>query len=140
VLQEGLPRLEEALDRAAASTGVVPGDVAFRLYDTHGPPLDFITDMIEDRKLTLDLEGFERSMEAHWAKARAKSAFRASAHEDWQAVSDTRASLEAIGEQIFRGYTETTVNTTVAALFDASHQQTDRLAAGQEGFVALVET
>ena len=63
VLTEGLPRLEEALDKAAAGDKVVAGDVAFRLYDTYGLPRDFIEDMIDDRKLSLDREGFERAME-----------------------------------------------------------------------------
>src|SRR5918999_1171576 len=63
VLTNGLPRLEQALDKAAAQGGVVPGDVAFRLYDTHGVPQDFIEDMIESRGLTLDRQGFDRAME-----------------------------------------------------------------------------
>src|SRR5262249_26107735 len=71
VLTGGLPRLEDVLDRAAASGGVGPGEDAFRLYDTYGLPSDFIEDMIEDRKLTLDKEGFERAMEGQREKARA---------------------------------------------------------------------
>ena len=49
VLTGGLPRLEEVLDRAAAAIGIVPGDAAFRLYDTYGVPDDFIEDMVDDR-------------------------------------------------------------------------------------------
>src|SRR5688572_10828981 len=79
VLTGGLPRLEEVLDRAAAGDGVVPGDVAFRLYDTFGLPSDFIEDMIEDRKLTLDRDGFTRAMAGQKEKARAKSAFKSAA-------------------------------------------------------------
>src|SRR5687768_14424783 len=76
VLTNGLPRLEQALDRAAAG-GVVSGDEAFRLYDTHGIPQDFIEDMIDSRRLTLDREGFDRAMEGQREKARAKSTFKA---------------------------------------------------------------
>ncbi len=47
VLTGGLPRLEEALERAASSGGVLAGDVAFRLYDTHGLPMDFIEDTVQ---------------------------------------------------------------------------------------------
>src|SRR6476619_1056456 len=63
VLTDGLPRLEEVLDKAASANKVVSGDVAFRLYDTFGLPRDFIEDMIEDGKLSLDRAGFERAKE-----------------------------------------------------------------------------
>ncbi len=79
VLTNGLPRLEDILDKAAAGTGVVAGDAAFKLYDTHGLPRDFIEDMVEDRKLRLDQEGFDRAMEGQREKARAKSAFKGAA-------------------------------------------------------------
>ncbi len=64
VLTGGLPRLEDALERAASGDGVLAGDVAFRLYDTHGLPIDFIEDTVQARGLTFDKEGFERAMEA----------------------------------------------------------------------------
>ena len=58
VLTSGLPRLEEALDRAAAgATRVVSGEDAFRLYDSLGVPLDFMEDLAEQRQLTIDREG-----------------------------------------------------------------------------------
>ena len=79
MLTNGLPRLEQVLDKAAAEGGVVPGEVAFRLYDTYGIPQDFIEDMIESRKLTLDREGFERAMAGQREKARAKSTFKGGA-------------------------------------------------------------
>ncbi len=53
VLSGGLPRLEELLDRAAATGAPVPGDEAFKLYDTFGLPLDFIEDLASERKLAL---------------------------------------------------------------------------------------
>jgi alanyl-tRNA synthetase len=142
VLTGGLPRLEEALDRAAVGGGVVPGEVAFKLYDTYGLPRDFIEDMIQDRKLTLDREGFESAMDAQRDKARAKSAFKGAAQEAsaWQVDSATRAELSAIGEQVFRGYDATSVGTQVVALFDAGRTQVDTLDAGAHGFLALTET
>src|SRR4029453_17439136 len=99
VLTNGLPRLEQTLDRAAAAGGVVPGDEAFRLYDTHGIPQDFIEDMIESRKLTHDRDGFERAMEGQREKARAKSTFKAGAAQDaaWDAPDALKQSLEGAG-------------------------------------------
>ena len=142
VLTSGLPRLEQALDNAQASGGVVPGDVAFRLYDTHGIPQDFIEDMIDSRRLTLDRDGFGRAMEAQRDKARAKSTFKTGGAQDsaWDVPDDMKQSLESAGDQGFRGYEQTQVNTQVIALFDQRRRWVDGLAAGEHGFVALTET
>ena len=93
VLTDGLPKLEDVLDQAAAAGGVVPGEAAFRLYDTFGIPRDFIEDMIETRKLQLDVAGFDAAMEAQRSKARAQSAFKGGAAKDaaWTASDATRA-------------------------------------------------
>src|SRR5688572_20273091 len=105
VLTGGLPRLDDVLDRAAAGDGVVPGEAAFRLYDTFGIPRDFIEDMVDDRKLTLDRDGFERAMTGQREKARAGSAFKGGVKEAaWLASDDVRRELETVGEQVFRGY------------------------------------
>jgi alanyl-tRNA synthetase len=142
VLTSGLPRLEELLDKAAAGTGVVPGDAAFKLYDTHGLPRDFIEDMVEDRKLRLDQEGFERAMEAQRQKARAKSAFKGADAKDatWTVSDAVRAELESAGDRAFRGYESTKLNTQVLALFNGDRREVSSLTAGQDGFIALAET
>src|SRR5262249_44529906 len=141
VLTGGLPRLEDVLDRAAASGGVVPGEDAFRLYDTYGLPSDFIEDMIEDRKLTLDKEGFERAMEGQREKARAKSAFDRKKDQEFRFTSDqARDELRAAGDE-FLGYKETTVRgVPVLALFDEDRQQVAELKDGERGLVALGRT
>jgi alanyl-tRNA synthetase len=142
VLTSGLPRLEDTLDKAAAGNGVVPGESAFKLYDTHGLPRDFIEDMVEDRKLRLDQEGFERAMEAQREKARAKSAFKGVDAKDaaWTVSDAVGAELESTGDRAFRGYETTTVNAQILALFTRDRQEVQSLAAGQDGFVALAET
>jgi alanyl-tRNA synthetase len=142
VLTSGLPRLEDILDKAASGNGVVPGEAAFKLYDTHGLPRDFIEDMVEDRKLRLDEEGFDRAMEAQREKARAKSSFKGADAKDavWTVGDDVRRELEATGDQVFHGYETTTLNTSVLALFGRDRQEVASLAAGQDGFIALAET
>jgi len=142
VLTSGLPRLEEILDKAAAGNGLIPGDAAFKLYDTHGVPRDFIEDMIEDRKLRLDQEGFERAMEAQREKARARSTFKGSDAKDatWTASDAVRQELESTGDKAFRGYETTKVNTQILALFTGERQEVPSLGAGQDGYVALTET
>jgi alanyl-tRNA synthetase len=141
VLTDGLPRLEEVLDRASDTGGVVPGEAAFRLYDTYGLPRDFIEDMVDDRKLRLDTEGFERAMEGQREKARARSAFKGGARGiAWTASPETERELGAAGDQAFRGYDAVTINTQVLALFTPGHEEVAQLEAGAEGFVALAET
>jgi alanyl-tRNA synthetase len=142
VLTNGLPRLEQTLDKAAAAGGVVPGDEAFRLYDTHGIPQDFIEDMIESRRLTLDREGFDRAMEGQREKARAKSSFKAGTAQDtpWDAPEDLKQALEDAGDRSFAGYEHTVLNTQVLAVFDARRRAVDSVAAGEHGFIALTQT
>ena len=143
VLTDGLPRLEEVLDRAAAAGTAVPGDAAFRLYDTFGIPTDFIEDMIEDRKLTLDREGFERAMQGQREKARAKSKFKvASETKPWNLPPATAGELRT-HEDDFRGYDVTELKANVLALFrDAgeSYEFVLELTQGRDGFVLLSQT
>jgi len=140
VLSGGLPRLEDVLDRAAASGGTVSGDAAFRLYDTYGLPRDFIEDMIDDRKLRLDVEGFERAMEGQREKARAKSGFKSAATQTLTISENVRGVLEATKDQAFKGYDSTTLNTQALVLFDADRGETAALSEGQDGYVVLAET
>ena len=139
VLTGGLPRLEEALDRAAARDKVLGGDEAFRLYDTHGLPLDFIEDMVDDRKLSFDRAGFERAMEGQREKGRAKSAFKTGSDAKPLPVA---AELKALGDE-FRGYDTTHVTATIRGLFAEAGDGYDAvtsLAKGQRGLAVLSET
>jgi alanyl-tRNA synthetase len=141
VLTGGLPRLEDVLDRAAAAGGVVPGDEAFKLYDTFGLPLDFIEDLAGERKLAFDREGFDRAMEAQREKARAKSAFEQKRTEEFVFESDAaREGLQKAGDA-FEGYTTTVVpDATVLAVFDAARKPVARLVSGEEGYALLDRT
>ena len=141
VLTAGLPRLEDLLERAAASGAAVPGDEAFKLYDTLGLPLDFIEDLASERRLVLDRAGFDQAMEAQREKARARSAFDGRRAEEPTFTSPAAVDqLRKAGEQ-FEGYTTTTVNgATVVALLDESRRQVPALAAGATGFVMLDRT
>ena len=139
VLTDGLPKLEDVLDKAAAGSQVVSGDVAFRLYDTFGLPRDFIEDMIEDRKLSLDREGFERAMEGQREKARAGSRFKGGTRED-----HTFAGFAGVPATTFSGYDNTSVTTRVVALAklrgDAAPVKVEQLSSGDAGWIVLEET
>ena len=141
VLTSGLPRLEELLERAASSGTPVPGEDAFRLYDTLGLPLDFIEDLASERKLALDRTGFDAAMEAQREKARASSAFEGKRAQEPAFTSPAAAeTLRKAGDQ-FEGYTATTVGgTRILALFDEGRGQVASLAVGASGYALLDRT
>ena len=141
VLTAGLSKLEDVLDRASAGARVVAGDEAFRLYDSLGVPIDFVEDLASERGLSVDREGFERSMEAQREKARAASAFELKKSDEFSFRSEA-AELEvvALGDH-FDGYTMTTVpELAVAAIFDVDRRQVDHLAEGETGYLVLPHT
>ncbi len=141
VLTAGLPRLEEALDRAAAAGTAMSGDEAFRLYDSLGVPLDFMEDLAGQRNIAIDRDGYERAMEGQRVKARAGSTFKES---DKTLSLSMPAEVEREFAQLgdtFVGYEQTSVpGVPVVALLDESGQSIDELPAGRRGFVALAKT
>jgi alanyl-tRNA synthetase len=142
VLTAGLPRLEAALDRAVkAGSTSLPGDEAFRLYDSLGVPLDFMEDIAGQRGLSIDREGYERAMKGQRDRGRADSSFDTKQTQEFAFTSDKgRAAAMAPGDQ-FEGYTRTSVNgIPVVAVFDADRKQTVELRDGQSGFVVLERT
>ncbi len=141
VLNDGLPRLEALLERAASGTRPIDGTEVFRLYDTYGVPLDFIEDMATERGLVVDRPVFEGAMEAQRHRSRASQSFGPTATRDFIYVSDDmQRSLSDTPDQ-FEGYTSLHVaHARVLALFDAERQQVDELGEGAAGYVLLDRT
>ena len=139
VLTDGLPKLEEVLDKTAAGTKVVRGEAAFRLYDTYGLPRDFIEDMIEERKLGFDREGFDAAMEQQRKQARDKSKFKGAG-----AADQVFTGFAGVPATAFSGYDNTTAKTRVVALAklqgDAPPVEVEKLSAADAGWVVLEET
>ena len=141
VLTAGLPRLEEALDRAAAAKTAMSGDEAFRLYDSLGVPLDFMEDLAGQRGIALDREGYERAMEGQRVKARAGSTFKEA--EKTLNLSMSPEVEREFGQagDVFEGYEHTAIaGVPVVALFDQGGQSIEELAPGSRGYVALART
>jgi alanyl-tRNA synthetase len=141
VLTGGLPRLEEVLERAAKSNKVVPGDEAFKLYDSYGLPRDFIEDLAGNQGLRFDAEGFDAAMEGQKAKARAGSSFDSKKGDAFEFASDQeREAMQAAGDT-FEGYTDTHLKgVPVLALFDANKKSADAIEEGESGYVVLART
>jgi alanyl-tRNA synthetase len=141
VLTAGLPRLEEALDRAAAGNKVVPGEEAFRLYDSLGVPLDFMEDLAGQRQLTIDKEGYDLAMEGQKATSRAGSAFKTAERALALSMPDEIGrALDQAGDQ-FAGYEATSVQgVPVLAIFTESGASVDELGAGARGYAAIARS
>lgn len=76
-LSNGMQILDEAMTEC--KDGVLPGDIAFKLHDTYGFPVDLTGDVCRERGLTVDTEGFEACMLEQKNKARAAGKFKIAA-------------------------------------------------------------
>ena len=104
------------------------GDVAFKLHDTFGFPLDLSADVCRERGLTVDEAGFHAAMEAQKAMGRAAGKFR-----QGKALDYTGAGNE------FVGYEHLTSTTEVIAIYIDGVAAED-LEEGQAGVVVLGTT
>lgn len=110
-LGRGLKVLEE--ERATLSAGnQFSGDIAFKLYDTYGFPLDLTQDILRADKITVDEAAFEQAMETQRASARAAWRGSGESKEDplWIKLAKT------LPETIFLGYENTKAQGQVLAL------------------------
>lgn len=69
-LDRGLKLLDDEVSTLPEG-GVLPGDAAFKLYDTYGFPLDLTQDALREKGMTVDTNGFDAAMAEQKAKARA---------------------------------------------------------------------
>ena len=127
-LTQGLALLEGAIARL--TTPVVPGETAFKLYDTYGFPVDLTADIARERGLTVDQAGFEAAMDAQRERARAASRFGVDLRETAQIEASSR----------FDGYETLGTTSTVVALLDATGASVPLLENGAEGRVVLDRT
>ena len=122
-LGRGMGLLDEATS-ALDPGGVLPGEVAFKLYDTFGFPLDLTQDAVRGKGLTVDLEAFDAAMEGQRTMARAA----------WKGSGDRAATAEwfslrdRLGPTRFVGYeTADTTGEVIALVRDA--QEVEAVAA-----------
>ncbi|MGE4419497.1 MAG: alanine--tRNA ligase [Sulfurimonas sp.] len=115
---------------------VFSGEIAFKLYDTFGFPLDLTEDMLREKNLKLDTATFEELMSQQ--RTRAKAAWKGSGDE--AVHGDFKELLEKFGENTFVGYESTKNRSKVLALLDDKYHHADTLAAGSNGWVLLDDT
>lgn len=71
MLQNGMKLLENEIPKL--NNGILPGDVAFKLFDTYGFPLDLTQMILRDKNLSVDAAGFERAMAEQKERSRANT-------------------------------------------------------------------
>jgi alanyl-tRNA synthetase len=127
-LQQGTELLDAEMARLKGSgTNVLPGAVAFELYDTYGFPLELTAEIAEENGYSVDREGFDREMTAQRERARASSKQKKSAM-----TGDVYSRLnEELGDTEFLGYSECDSLSTVAALV-RDGEQVESASAGEE--------
>ena len=122
-------------DELENTKDIFSGEVAFKLYDTYGFPLDLTEDMLKDKGLKVDLDKFEELMTNQ--KTMAKAAWKGSG--DSSNDGDFKALLEKYGLNEFVGYTNTTFNSKILALLDENFKEVQTLE-NQIGWVLLDKT
>ncbi|MCX8600445.1 MULTISPECIES: alanine--tRNA ligase [unclassified Gilliamella] len=126
-LERGLLMLDQELGKISDS--VLPGDVAFKLYDTYGFPLDLTADVCREKNITIDEDGFNRCMEEQRKRARESSSFSV----DYSNVIKLDDQTE------FLGYQATEASGKVIAIFQ-NGQKVQSIDSGEQAIVVLDKT
>jgi len=124
-LEVGMQILDAALQGGAK---VLPGEVAFKLHDTYGFPLDLSADVCRERGLSVDEAGFAAAMEKQKSQARAAGKFKMD-----KALEYTGAG------NAFVGYDDLKATAKVVAVYLDGNSVAE-LKNGQAGVVVLDTT
>jgi alanyl-tRNA synthetase len=128
-----LGRGNAILAEALARSKTVNGDLAFKLHDTYGFPLDLTQVIAAESGATVDVDAFEKLME----EQRARGAFAGSGE---AAVADAHKSLAGeMGENEFLGYQEVAAEATLQAIL-VGGKRVPGISAGQEGELTFDRT
>jgi len=127
-LSHGMRILEDTIE-SLPGDGVIPGETAFKLYDTYGFPEDLTADVARERGLSVDHAGFAQAMEQQRDRARAASRF----------VLDRSKLPRLDTPTAFVGYESLSAQGTVTALF-TDGEPVETLEEGATGIVVLDTT
>ena len=126
-LDQGLHLLQAHIQTGHLHT--ISGELAFKLYDTYGFPLDLTADIAREHGLHVDMEGFQHYMQQQRAQSQSASQFEGHYHELIQLAVTSR----------FHGYEVNEVETEVVALLKNGKAVT-QLDHGDQGMVVLAAT
>ena len=97
LLERGIKILEDNLDKV--QNKILPGEIAFKLYDTYGFPLDLTADILRSKAIKIDIQGFDNEMEKSKTLARAnwKGSGDKSLEEKWFKIREELNPTEFLG-------------------------------------------
>jgi len=130
-IEKGMALFEDEL---ANTKDKFSGEIAFKLYDTFGFPLDLTEDMLREKNMEVDNEKFDICMNEQ--KTKAKQAWKGSG--DTAKEGDFKAILETIGKNEFVGYDLTSSKSNIVALLDNDFNQVNSL--DKDGWIMLDKT
>ncbi|MFL5757383.1 MAG: alanine--tRNA ligase, partial [Chloroflexota bacterium] len=127
-LEAGISRLEEALipltdaervvgrqvEAVPPDAPILPGDVAFRLHDTYGFPIDLTVELAAEYGVRVDLAGFEDALAAQ--RQQSKASTKAALSRTAQLSSLYNEILSRVGATEFLGYDTTTADARIVAI------------------------
>jgi alanyl-tRNA synthetase len=117
-LDKGLKLLDEELLNPSNSS-ILKGDVAFKLYDTYGFPLDLTQDILKSKDIAVDVDGFDKCMQEQ--KTRARAAWSGSGE---QATSEVWFDIyQKHGATEFLGYENIEAQAVILEVIDDSNGQ-----------------
>ncbi|PPB70302.1 alanine--tRNA ligase [Campylobacter hyointestinalis subsp. hyointestinalis] len=131
----GLDLFNEELAKTSSKT--FSGEVAFKLYDTYGFPLDLTADMLREKGISVDEAKFDELMNEQ--KARAKASWKGSGDATKES-GDFKALLEEFGENEFIGYENLKSTSKILALLNSEFKRVNELKNGEIGYVMLDKT
>ncbi len=132
LLERGMKILDDEISKIDK---VLPGEVAFKLYDTYGFPLDLTEDILKNKSLQVDNKKFDEMMK--------KS--RELAKKNWKGSGDSSVSeiwfnlKEKIGPTEFLGYETNHAEGSITAIIK-NDKETQKLKEGEEGQIILNQT
>jgi len=126
-LEQGLRLLQEQIQ--ALDGNEIAGDVAFKLYDTYGFPLDLTADIAREHGLQVDMDGFNQCMQRQREQSQSASQFNV----DYSSPKQ----LDAVS--IFHGYEQDVMQSDVIAIL-VEGEVVEQLTAGKKAAIVLQDT
>jgi len=131
-VEKGLKILENEI---SLSPKILNGEIAFKLYDTYGFPLDLTQDYLKSKKIDVDIDSFNLKMKEQ--KDRARKSWKGTGDKEdqkkWFQITENLTSTE------FIGYEQDESESKIISLIK-NDTETNNLSEGEEGIIILNQT
>lgn len=126
-LEQGLRLLQEQIQSLQGKE--IPGEIAFKLYDTYGFPLDLTADIAREQGLSIDMQSFNQSMQQQRELSQSASQF----------AIDYSVSAQLAESSKFHGYKQESLHSKITVLL-CDNKKVNQLTKGTQGGVVLEKT